>query len=133
MSEQRWMIFFEDQDVRPEIFTDEAAARARHQQCLLSGAHGQYLRNRLMRAFQAGWDAHEEHTGPKRSGRAGVPEDDGLEMSGDVQRWRPSKGDINKIKMEVSPTGKYVRYADFLAAHHRAVQPPSAWPFRKSP
>jgi hypothetical protein len=101
--------------------------------CLSPGAHGQYLRNRLMRAFQAGWDAHEEHTGPKRSGRAGVPEDDGLEMSGDVQRWRPSKGDINKIKMEVSPTGKYVRYADFLAAHHRAVQPPSAWPFRKSP
>lgn len=32
------------------------------------------------------------------------------------QRWRPTKGDINKIKMEVSDTGKWVRYADYLAA-----------------
>lgn len=32
-----------------------------------------------------------------------------------IQRWRPSKGDINKIKMEQSETGKYVRYADVLA------------------
>lgn len=27
---QYWLIFFEDQDVRPEIYTDEAAARHRH-------------------------------------------------------------------------------------------------------
>lgn len=31
-----------------------------------------------------------------------------------IHRWRPSKGDINKIKMEVSATGKYVRYSDHL-------------------
>lgn len=33
-----------------------------------------------------------------------------------VQRWRPTKGDINKIKMEVSPIGKYVRYSDYIKA-----------------
>lgn len=33
-----------------------------------------------------------------------------------IQRWRPAKGDINKIKMETSETGKYVTYADHLAA-----------------
>lgn len=36
-------------------------------------------------------------------------------MSG-IQRWRASKGDINKLKMEVSPTGKWVAYADYLSA-----------------
>lgn len=37
-----------------------------------------------------------------------------------IQRWKPSKGDINKIKMEVSDDGKYVKYSDYLilqAAH----------------
>ncbi len=33
-----------------------------------------------------------------------------------IQRWRAAKGDINKIKMEVSARGKWVRYADHLAA-----------------
>ena len=28
------------------------------------GAHGQYLRNRLIHAFQAGWKAHEQHVAP---------------------------------------------------------------------
>jgi hypothetical protein len=32
-----------------------------------------------------------------------------------IQRWRSAKGDISKIKMEASLTGKYVRYADYLS------------------
>lgn len=36
-----------------------------------------------------------------------------------LPRWRPTKGDVNKIKMEVSPTGRYVRYADHLAERER--------------
>jgi hypothetical protein len=31
-----------------------------------------------------------------------------------IQRWKPSSGDINKIKMEVSPVGNYIKYSDFL-------------------
>ena len=31
-----------------------------------------------------------------------------------IQRWRPTKGDINKIKMEASDSGEYVRYASYL-------------------
>lgn len=32
-----------------------------------------------------------------------------------VKRWRPAKCEINKIKMEVSSTGKYILYTDYLA------------------
>ena len=34
------------------------------QQCLASSASGAYLRNRLTRAFQAGWNANERHVAP---------------------------------------------------------------------
>jgi hypothetical protein len=44
----------------------------------------------------------------------------------DIQRWKPSKGDINKIKMEIDPRGKYVRYADHLAVVQADARPASA-------
>lgn len=38
-----------------------------------------------------------------------------------IQRWRASKGAINKVKMEVSPRGKWVTYADYMALHADSV------------
>lgn len=37
----------------------------------------------------------------------------------DIQRWKPSKSSINKIKMEVSERGKYIKYSDYLAETQR--------------
>ena len=33
-----------------------------------------------------------------------------------IQRWKPSNSDVNKIKMEASSNGKYVKYSDYLIA-----------------
>lgn len=37
----------------------------------------------------------------------------------EIQKWKPSKSSINKIKMEVSERGKYIKYSDYLAEIQR--------------
>lgn len=32
----------------------------------------------------------------------------------EIQRWKPTTGEVNKIKMEVNVNGKYVTHADYL-------------------
>lgn len=42
-------------------------------------------------------------------------------MADKIQRWKPAKHDIFKIKMEVDPKGKYVKYSDFLDARAELI------------
>lgn len=48
------------------IAIDEWLESEEGRKCLAEGAHGVYLRNRLMSAFRAGWDAHEQHVTPAK-------------------------------------------------------------------